>query len=152
MGRSRLLGFNGYWFADHQQELAREVDAGLQRVQTLVQRRIAERLPLAYLLDAAGSWAEFEIRAWCGSEILHWLFTGGLARWFASPRAAGSGRRAAGCDVCSGCGCLGIIAAHNFADAQVTLIELDPKAAALARRNVSKCIAGPGHSGRGRCT
>ncbi|MEC7663775.1 MAG: 50S ribosomal protein L3 N(5)-glutamine methyltransferase, partial [Pseudomonadota bacterium] len=38
-------------FADHQQELAREVDATvLQHVQTLAQRRISERLPLAYLL------------------------------------------------------------------------------------------------------
>jgi ribosomal protein L3 glutamine methyltransferase len=39
-------------------------------------------------------------------------------------------------DLCSGSGCLGIVAAHRFPQALVTLVELDPVAAALARENV----------------
>jgi ribosomal protein L3 glutamine methyltransferase len=39
-------------------------------------------------------------------------------------------------DLCSGSGCLGIVAAHLFEHAQVTLVELDTQAAALARQNI----------------
>ena len=126
-------------FADHQQELAREVDAAvLQHVQTLAQRRISERLPLAYLLGRCQFMGyEFELepgvvvpRSPIGYLLEDW--PDGLQPHATLDRT--DVRRVV--DVCSGSGCLGIIAAHNFTDAEVTLIELDPKAAALARRNV----------------
>ena len=40
-------------------------------------------------------------------------------------------------DLFSGCGCLGIIAAHNFPNAEVTLVELDAQAAELAHSKQS---------------
>ena len=54
-------------------------------------------------------------------------------------------------DLCSGSGCLGIIAAHSFPNAEVTLVELDAQAAELARRNVSTRSGVAGAGARGRC-
>ncbi|NCF45314.1 MAG: HemK family protein methyltransferase, partial [Proteobacteria bacterium] len=39
-------------------------------------------------------------------------------------------------DLCAGVGCLGIVAAQRYPQAQITLVELDAHAAALARQNV----------------
>ena len=41
-------------------------------------------------------------------------------------------------DLCSGSGCLGIIAAQLFPQAQVTLVELDDHAIAIARENIHR--------------
>ena len=107
-------------------------------MQELAQRRISERLPLAYLLGRCQFMGyEFELepgvvvpRSPIGYLLEDW--PDGLQPYATLDRT--DVRRVI--DVCSGSGCLGIIAAHNFTDAEVTLIELDPKAAALARRNV----------------
>ena len=40
-------------------------------------------------------------------------------------------------DLCAGVGCLGILAAQRYPMSRVTLVELDPQAAALARKNVA---------------
>ncbi|NCF34390.1 MAG: 50S ribosomal protein L3 N(5)-glutamine methyltransferase [Proteobacteria bacterium] len=126
--------------ADDQQELARSVDVQVQQqVFELAQRRITERLPLAYLLGRCQFMGyEFELqpgvvvpRSPIGYLLEDWPDS--LAPYARQDRA--NMRRVI--DVCSGSGCLGIIAAHNFPNAQVTLLELDPIAAAIARQNVS---------------
>jgi ribosomal protein L3 glutamine methyltransferase len=40
-------------------------------------------------------------------------------------------------DLCAGVGCLGILAAQRYPMSRVTLVELEPQAAALARKNVA---------------
>ena len=40
-------------------------------------------------------------------------------------------------DLCAGVGCLGILAAQRYPQAHVTLVELDARAARLARQNVA---------------
>jgi ribosomal protein L3 glutamine methyltransferase len=126
--------------ADDQQELARRVDVQVQQqVFELAQRRITERSPLAYLLGRCQFMGyEFELqpgvvvpRSPIGYLLEDWPDS--LAPYARQDRA--NVRRVI--DVCSGSGCLGIIAAHNFPNAQVTLLELDPTAAGIARQNVS---------------
>jgi ribosomal protein L3 glutamine methyltransferase len=110
-----------------------------QQVFELAQRRITERLPLAYLLGRCQFMGyEFELqpgvvvpRSPIGYLLEDWPDS--LAPYARQDRA--NVRRVI--DVCSGSGCLGIIAAHNFPNAQVTLLELDPTAAGIARQNVS---------------
>jgi ribosomal protein L3 glutamine methyltransferase len=109
--------------------LSREVE---EQVEALLMRRINERVPLPYLLGKAWfAGHEFLLapgvvvpRSPIGELIGHrfqpWLIE--------PPRTV--------LDLCTGSGCIGIAIAHEFPEARVTLVELDPEAAALARRNV----------------
>jgi ribosomal protein L3 glutamine methyltransferase len=104
-------------------------DACLQ----LAEQRVETRQPLAYLLGRCRYMGyDFKIRPGVivpRSPIGYLLFEG-LQPWLpASVQSV--------LDLCSGSGCLGIVAAHLFPDARVTLVELDPNAAALARENIA---------------
>ena len=126
--------------ADDEQELAYEVDPQIAgEISRIADRRIMERRPLAYFLGRCQFMGyEFELqpdvvipRSPIGYLLEDWPQSL-QSRCFKAPSQV---LRVV--DVCSGCGCLGIIAAHNFPNAQVTLIELNAQAAELARRNVS---------------
>ena len=126
--------------ADDEQELAYEVDPQIAgEISRIADRRITERRPLAYFLGRCQFMGyEFELqpdvvipRSPIGYLLEDWPQSL-QSRFFKAPSQV---LRVV--DVCSGCGCLGIIAAHNFPNAQVTLIELNAQAAELARRNVS---------------
>ena len=125
--------------ADDEQELVLEVDTQTQRrIEQLADRRIAQRLPLAYLLGRCQFMGyEFELQPGVvipRSPIGYLLEDLPLSLRSRLPQDPTKIGRIV--DVCSGSGCLGIIAAHNFPNADVTLVELDPQAAELARRNV----------------
>lgn len=102
----------------------------------LIDRRVSERLPAAYLSN----------EAWLGehrfyvdervivprsfiAELLHEQ----LAPWIDEPDAIGSVL-----DLCTGSGCLAILAAHAFAAASVDAVDLSDDALAVARRNVAE--------------
>jgi ribosomal protein L3 glutamine methyltransferase len=126
--------------ADDEQELAYKVDPQISgQISRIADRRIAERRPLAYFLGRCQFMGyEFELqpdvvipRSPIGYLLEDWPQSV-QSRCFKAPSQV---LRVV--DVCSGCGCLGIIAAHNFPNAEVTLIELNAQAAELARRNVA---------------
>ena len=134
-----ILTLTGY--ADSEQELVREVAPEIERqALDIAQRRVAERIPLAYLLGHCQFMGyEFELQA--GVVIPRSPIGYLLEDWPHGLTTHATMQResvARILDVCSGSGCLGIVAAHNFPNAEVTLVELDPNAAALARRNVSR--------------
>ena len=100
----------------------------------IIKRRITERLPAAYLTN----------EAWLGdcrfyvdqrvivprshiAELLHEQ----LSPWIDDPWAVGSVL-----DLCTGSGCLAILAAQAFPEARVDAVDLSPDALAVARRNV----------------
>lgn len=106
----------------------------LQRITRLVARRLAERIPVAYLIH----------EAWLGenrfyvdqrvivprspiAELLHQ----DLAPWIQSPR-----RVSTILDMCTGSGCLAILAALTFTQATVDATDISAAAIAVARRNV----------------
>ena len=100
----------------------------------LAERRIRDREPLAYLLNEA--WLgphRFYVdrRVIVPRSFIAELLPGGLAPWL--PRAGV--RRAL--DLCTGSGCLAILAALAWPEAKVDAVDLSAAALAVARRNVA---------------
>lgn len=106
-----------------------------EQVQAVIERRVRERLPAAYLTN----------EAWLGehrfyvdervivprsfiAELLHEQ----LAPWVENPDAVTSAL-----DLCTGSGCLAILAALAFPDAQVDAVDLSKDALDVAEKNVA---------------
>lgn len=103
------------------------------RFQSLLSRRISEKVPMAYLLGKAW-YAGFPFLV--NRDVL--VPRSPLAEaienrfhpWF-------SGEAKSVLDLCSGSGCLGILAAHHFPEARVTLGEISEKAIEVAKSNIA---------------
>lgn len=119
--------------ADDRTSLDIEVDpAAVAEIQRLADRRIDERIPLAYLLGRCqfvGQTFLIEPGVVIPRSPIGALLADELVPWIRRPP-----RRVL--DLCCGSGCIGIIAALVFPEADVTLVELDAAAAALAERNL----------------
>lgn len=104
------------------------------RVESLVQKRIQERTPAAYLLNEAwlcGVPFYVDRRVIIPRSHIAGLLEGGLEPWLPRPL-----RRVL--DLCTGSGCLAILAARAFPLALVDAADLSAAALTVARRNVSK--------------
>lgn len=111
-------------------DLAQEADPG--RIEPLVRRRIRDRIPVAYLLGEAWlSGLRFRVdrRVIIPRSHIAELLAGGLEHW--RPRAV---RRIL--DLCTGSGCLAVLAARAFPLALVDAADLSAPALAVAKRNV----------------
>lgn len=100
----------------------------------LIQRRCEERLPAAYLTGEA--WLQglrFKVSTDCivpRSPIAELLSTQ-LSPWVEDPNAIESVL-----DVCTGSGCLAILAALTFSHANVDAVDISPAALAIAKENI----------------
>ncbi len=102
------------------------------RLMTLIEARIALRMPAPYLLEAAymhGVRFHIDRRALIPRSFIGDLLAGG-ALPTAKPRRI--------LDLCCGSGCLAILAALAFPRAKIDAVDLSAGALALARRNVAK--------------
>ena len=105
-----------------------------RRVLALIEKRIATRKPLAYLLREA--WLG-EHRFYVDERVIvprshiAELLRDGLGPWIRSP---GQVRRAL--DMCTGSGCLAVLLALAFPRASVDAVDVSASALAVARRNV----------------
>lgn len=116
------------------------LDARLTRHERLavlaqLEQRVHRRVPAAYLTHEA--WlGEFRFyvdeRVIVPRSYIAELLAEGLDPWV--PEAGAVGRVL---DLCTGSGCLAILAAHAFPQAQVDGVDLSPDALAVARRNVA---------------
>jgi len=110
-------------------------DAHAKLANALVAKRIRTRKPAAYLLK----------EAWLGPHRFHVdenvivprsfiaeLLRARLVPWIAKPARVGSVL-----DLCTGSGCLAIVAALAFPKASVDAAELSPRALSVARKNVA---------------
>lgn len=102
-------------------------------IQTIDQR-VRKRIPAAYLLREA--WLQgyrfyVDERAIVPRSFLAELLKDGLAPWVQDPNGV-----ADVLDLCTGSGCLAVIAADVFAQAQVDAVDVSPDALAVARRNI----------------
>jgi ribosomal protein L3 glutamine methyltransferase len=107
-----------------------------ETVFALLERRIGERVPAAYLTH----------EAWLGdfpfyvdervivprSHIAELLMEAPLAPWINDPEAIG-----AALDLCTGSGCLAILLAHAFPNARIDAADISAAALEVAARNVA---------------
>jgi len=101
----------------------------------LLARRIDARVPAAYLTREA--WlGEFRFyvdeRVIIPRSFIAELLPDGLAPWIPDPSAIGSAL-----DLCTGSGCLAILLAHAYPEADVDAVDLSSDALAVAQRNVA---------------
>lgn len=105
-----------------------------RRIEALAERRIRERIPLAYILK----------EAWLGEHAFHVdrrvivprSFIAELLRERFSPWLRREPRRAL--DLCTGSGCLAILLALEFPKAKVDAADLSAGALAVAAKNVAR--------------
>jgi ribosomal protein L3 glutamine methyltransferase len=103
----------------------------VERIEQLVARRVGERMPIAYLLK----------EAWLAGQSFYVderviVPRSHIAELLREPFLA---RRAVQrvLDLCTGSGCLAILAALAYPTAQVDAVDISPAALAVARKNVA---------------
>ena len=103
----------------------------VQRIECLVERRIGERTPVAYLLN----------EAWLAGHAFYVderviVPRSHIAELLREPLVAKRAVRRV-LDLCTGSGCLAILAARTFLQAQIDAVDISPAALAVARKNVA---------------
>ena len=105
-----------------------------RRIETLAQRRIRERVPAAYLLHEAwlGEHSFYvDRRVIVPRSHIAELLRERLRPWITRPV-----RRIL--DLCTGSGCLAVVAAHAFPKARIDAADVSAAALAVARKNVTR--------------
>ncbi|MGA0588199.1 50S ribosomal protein L3 N(5)-glutamine methyltransferase [Dyella sp. KRB-257] len=104
-----------------------------ERVIGLIERRVAERMPVAYLVGEtwfAGLKFKSDRRALVPRSPIAELIESGFAPWLDHRHV----ERAL--DLCTGSGCIGIAMAEYNPDWQVDIVDISPEALSLARENI----------------
>ena len=100
----------------------------------LIERRVTERVPTAYLLREAwlkGFKFYVDERVIVPRSFIAELLEDGLAPWIEYPEMVESAA-----DICTGSGCLGILLAHAFPNASIDVVDISPDAIAVANINI----------------
>jgi ribosomal protein L3 glutamine methyltransferase len=114
---------------------ARLTDSERAEVLAILQRRVEQHIPAAYLTHQAllGDFSFYvDERVIVPRSFIAELLLTQLSPWIAEPERVGNVL-----DLCTGSGCLAIIAAHAFPNASVDAVDLSPDALAVAERNVT---------------
>jgi ribosomal protein L3 glutamine methyltransferase len=114
---------------------ARLTDSERAEVMDIIHRRVEKRIPAAYLTHQAmlGDFSFYvDERVIVPRSFIAELLFDKLSPWIAEPEAVGSVL-----DLCTGSGCLAIIAAHVFPNSSVDAVDISPDALAVAERNVA---------------
>ncbi|MBP1475625.1 50S ribosomal protein L3 N(5)-glutamine methyltransferase [Frateuria sp. MAH-13] len=105
-----------------------------KRVLELIERRVNERLPVAYLVGEtwfAGLKFKSDRRALVPRSPIAELIESGFAPWL-------DGRHVGrALDLCTGSGCIGIAMAEYNPDWQVDIVDISDEALSLARENIA---------------
>ncbi len=105
-------------------------------VWNLIQRRVEERIPAAYLTREAwlgGFRFLVDERVIVPRSYFAELLEDALAPWIANPDQIASAL-----DLCTGSGCLAILMAHAFAHARIDAVDISADALDVARANVAE--------------
>ena len=114
---------------------ARLTDSERAEVLNIIQRRVEQRVPAAYLTHEAflGDFSFYvDERVIVPRSFIAELLREQFSPWIAEPEEIGSVL-----DLCTGSGCLAILAAHAFPNANVDAVDLSPDALAVAERNIA---------------
>lgn len=114
---------------------ARLLEPEIDAVLKVIERRTAERVPAAYLTQEAwmhGRRFYVDERVIVPRSYIGELLEDGLQPYVADPDEV-----TAVLELCTGSGCLAILAAHAFPNADVDAVDLSPQALEVAQINVS---------------
>jgi ribosomal protein L3 glutamine methyltransferase len=109
-------------------------------VRAILRRRVRERTPAAYLTREAwlGKFRFYvDERAIVPRSFIAEFLPDGFAPWIADAQ-----RVASVLDLCTGSGCLAVLAAHAFPNARIDAADLSAEALQVARRNVKDYALG----------
>jgi ribosomal protein L3 glutamine methyltransferase len=108
----------------------------VQAVLDIIERRIQDRMPAAYITREAwlGDYRFYvDERAIVPRSHIAELLGTAFAAWLSRPEAV---QRAL--DLCTGSGCLAVLLAHAFPQAQIDAVDLSADALEVAQRNVEE--------------
>ncbi|SMG07899.1 50S ribosomal protein L3 N(5)-glutamine methyltransferase [Paraburkholderia susongensis] len=114
---------------------ARLTSAEIDAVLKVIERRAAERVPAAYITQEAwmhGYRFHVDERVIVPRSFIGELLQDGLQPYVEDPEQVG-----AVLELCTGSGCLAILAAHAFPNADVDAVDLSAPALEVAARNVT---------------
>lgn len=114
---------------------ARLIEAEREHLAHLVERRIIERVPTAYLLREAwlrGYKFYVDERVIVPRSFIAELLDDGLSPWIEYPEMVESAA-----DLCTGSGCLGILLADAFPNAEIDVVDISPDAIAVCNINIA---------------
>ena len=114
---------------------ARLTDSERTEVLSIIQQRVEKRIPAAYLTHEAflGGFSFYvDERVIVPRSFIAELLLEQLSPWIAEPDELGNVL-----DLCTGSGCLAILAAHAFPYSNVDAVDMSPDALAVAERNVA---------------
>ncbi len=101
----------------------------------LIEQRISKRTPTAYLLREAwlhGYKFYVDERVIVPRSFIAELLEDGLQPWIEYPELVHSAA-----DICTGSGCLGVLLAEAFPDAEIDVVDISPDAIAVANINIA---------------
>ena len=113
---------------------ARLLDDECKQVLTMIDRRVTQRTPAAYLTHEAwlGDYCFYvDERVIIPRSFIAELLQTQLSPWITDPDAIFSAL-----DLCTGSGCLAILMAHGFQNAHIDAIDISSQALEVAHRNV----------------
>jgi ribosomal protein L3 glutamine methyltransferase len=101
----------------------------------LIEKRITKRTPTAYLVREAwlrGYKFYVDERVIVPRSFIAELLEDGLQPWVEYPELVNTA-----VDICTGSGCLGVLLADAFPDAQIDVVDISPDAIAVANINIA---------------
>lgn len=114
---------------------ARITEQERKYISSLIERRITERTPTAYLLQEA--WLQgfkfyVDERVIVPRSFIAELLQNDLNPWIEFPEMIESAA-----DICTGSGCLGVLLANSFPNATIDVIDISPDAIDVANINIA---------------
>jgi ribosomal protein L3 glutamine methyltransferase len=106
-----------------------------KRLAHLIEQRITKRTPTAYLVREAwlhGYKFYVDERVIVPRSFIAELLEDGLQPWVEYPELV-----TAAVDICTGSGCLGVLLADAYPDAQIDVVDISPDAIAVANINIA---------------
>ena len=113
---------------------ARITEAECKQVLGIIERRVKDRIPAAYLTHEAwlGDFSFYvDERVIIPRSFIAELLQTQLSPWISDPDHV-----TAALDLCTGSGCLAILLAHAFDNAHIDAADISPQALAVAHKNV----------------
>jgi len=105
-----------------------------EHLAALIERRVTERIPTAYLVHEAwlkGFKFYVDERVIVPRSFIAELLETGLSPWIEYQEMVESAA-----DICTGSGCLGVLLAHAFPNAAIDVVDISPDAIAVANINI----------------